>query len=290
MSWPIFVMDTAFYNSLGSYDLRSKCEIVKELGYDGIYLTLWSDPQWADAPKLATVSEEYGVEASGVYVPVDITGDPDGADITRVIDLVGTLDGVTDIEVALLAPPEDRSEAMYGRALQLIERMVEYPGRQSCKTVIYPHVGTWLGDFRLGLDLCKRIDHPDVRLAFSAFHWYAADIGGFEELRKDIADSVELLESVTLAGSRRDPNVPGGQGATVEPLDSGELDNFAVLGLLKELGYAGRIGIQGYGDGGDAYVKLERTLRAFRSMERRLDEHPHWARLRSDALPPPSKS
>jgi sugar phosphate isomerase/epimerase len=283
-------MDTAFYNSLGSYDLDSKCELLRELGYDGVYLTLWSEPQWDDVPKLGTVFDRHGIEVAGVYVPADITADPDGPELSRIVELAQVLDGVTNVELAFLAPPEDRSEEMHSRALGLIERMVDHPGRTACKIVIYPHVGTWLGDFRQGLELCQRVAHPDVRLTFSAFHWYAADLGGYEELRRDLTDAVSLLESVSLAGSRRDPNVPGGQGATVEPLDTGELDNFALLGVLKDVGYRGRIGIQGYGDGGDAYEKLERSLRAVRSMERRLEEHPHWARLRPDRLPPPSRS
>lgn len=32
-------------------------------------------------------------------------------------------------------------------------------------------------------------------------------------------------------------------------------------------------------EGGDAYCKLSRSLKAFRDMERRLEAHPHWANL-----------
>ena len=67
---------------------------------------------------------------------------------------------------------------------------------------------------------------------------------------------------------------------TLEPLDEGELDNFALLGLLRKLDYHGMVGLQGYSVGGDVYTKLKRSLAVFRDMERRLDAHPAWANLR----------
>ncbi len=65
--------------------------------------------------------------------------------------------------------------------------------------------------------------------------------------------------------------------ATIEPLDSGELDNFAIVALLRRLGYAGMLGYLGWDEGGDAYNKLERSLLALKSMRKRAEEHPHWA-------------
>jgi hypothetical protein len=87
---------------------------------------------------------------------------------------------------------------------------------------------------------------------------------------------------------RRDlpvPNICGsrptaGGAPTIEPLDEGELDNFALLGALQRVGYTGMIGVQGYSMGGDSYSKLQRSLAAFRAMTDRLAAHPGWAALR----------
>ena len=72
--------------------------------------------------------------------------------------------------------------------------------------------------------------------------------------------------------------VEGGEiaGCTIEPLDSGEMDNFSLFGLLHRCGYTGRIGFQGYNIGGDVYTYLQRSINAFRSMEKRLSLHPSW--------------
>jgi hypothetical protein len=114
-------------------------------------------------------------------------------------------------------------------------------------------------------------------LVFTGYHWYAVD---GTNLSSQVTAAAPYLVLANLCGSRRFNN-GSGLPATIEPLDEGELDNFAVLGALKDQGYDGPVDIQGYSAGGDAYTKLKRSLVAFRGMDRRLQEHPAWARLRS---------
>jgi hypothetical protein len=41
------------------------------------------------------------------------------------------------------------------------------------------------------------------------------------------------------------------------------------------MGYSGRIGVLGWDYGGDVYLKLQRSLDAMRSIQRRLADHPN---------------
>ena len=66
--------------------------------------------------------------------------------------------------------------------------------------------------------------------------------------------------------------------ATIELLDRGELDNFALVAALNRIGYDGRIGILGWDYGGDVYLKLQRCLTAMREIDRRLERHPNWGK------------
>jgi hypothetical protein len=129
--------------------------------------------------------------------------------------------------------------------------------------------------------LVQQLDDPAVRVVFSGFHWFAVD-GRDPKALLEMA--TPYLASANLCGSRRGPNALG-MPATIEPLDSGQLDNFNLLGLLKRNGYQGPVGLQGYSIGGDPYPRLKRSIDVFRDMERRLDEHPHWAQLRTDPSP-----
>jgi sugar phosphate isomerase/epimerase len=291
MSWTLFAMDTGFFNTLGSYQLEARCEILRELGFDGIYHTLWSEPAWQDVASLGAVAGRFGLDVAGVYVTADISQPPASPGNARAAALADVLDGVANVEVALLASAPRPGSELEDNAVAFVTGMLERPGRSQSKVVLYPHVGTWMADIRAGLRLFRRIGHPDLRLTFSAFHWYAAGLGTIEDLRADLSDVAGMLATATMAGSRLGPDeITSGQGATVEPLDDGELDNFAVLGAFRDAGYAGPIGVQGYSVGGDAYAKLARSLAAFRRMEQRLADHPGWARLRPDPLPQPSRS
>jgi hypothetical protein len=112
---------------------------------------------------------------------------------------------------------------------------------------------------------------------FCGYHWYARGGG---DLPAQLAEAAPYLHAANLCGSRRVESPWHGLPATIEPLDDGELDNFAVLGMLRQSGFTGNLGLQGYATGGDVYAKLRRSLAALRDIEHRLDEHPGWARLR----------
>ena len=58
-------------------------------------------------------------------------------------------------------------------------------------------------------------------------------------------------------------------------------DNFLVMAQLKQRGYKGSIGLQGYGCGGDVYGYLARSIKTFREIEKRLEEHPEWGKYDS---------
>ncbi len=124
--------------------------------------------------------------------------------------------------------------------------------------------------------LCRRLNHTQLGILFCGYHWYAVD---GTNLTGILEAAAPYLKQANLSGSRRNPH-GFGNIATIEPLDEGELDNFALLGQLKKIGFQGMIGFQGWSEGGDAYLKLSRSLRAFRDMERRLKAHPHWAELK----------
>ena len=289
MAHSVYAMDTSFYNPLGSYDFDARCEMLRELGYDATYLTLWNSPAawrdhaWADLARLATVQERHGLGVAAVYAWLDIAAPDDHRENAKLLPLLETLEGCTTIELTVTCgdPAIGRSDpAGDAAATRWLRRLLPVAERRGITLALYPHINHWLERIEDAARLCAAIDHPLLRAVFCGFHWYAVD-------GKDLGARLELaapyLHLANLCGSRRLGTGGGGGGlpATLEPLDEGELDNFAVLGALRAVGYAGPIGVQGYSVGGDAYAKLRRSLAALRDMQRRLDAHPDWARLRA---------
>jgi sugar phosphate isomerase/epimerase len=281
MSYRVFAMDTYFYTSLGAYEFDARCEMLRELGYDAGYLTAWNEAAWNDVPRVAGVKAKFGINISAVYATLDVAGGDDDAVNRRIVRLVETLEGCDRIELAVRTTDKNiqKSDATHdGQMLRWLERMLPVAERRGITIALYPHMNFWLERIEDAVRLCEKRKHPRLRTVFCGYHWYAVD---GQELGARLEQAAPWLASVNLCGSRRHPQPVGGMPATIEPLDEGDLDNFAFLGLLRKIGYRGEIGFQGYSVGGDAYVKLKRSLAAFRDMERRLEKHPNWAMMRA---------
>ena len=279
MRQPLYAMDTNFYHSLGAYDFDVRCEMLVELGYDATYLTLWSEPAWADAARLATVKARYGLDVASVYAILDVANGPEFPANRRIADLLQTIDGCATIELAMRSSDDRLATSDAGgdeAARRLLEPMLAIAAQRDLTLALYPHVNFWLERIEDAVRLCRAIDHPRLRMVFCGYHWYAVDGTRLSAL---LTEAAPFLVSANLCGSSRLTN-GGRMPATIEPLDEGELDNFAVLGALRATGFSGMVGIQGYSVGGDVYAKLRRSLAAFRDIERRLNEHPRWAALR----------
>jgi sugar phosphate isomerase/epimerase len=286
MAWPVYAMDTGFYNAQGSYDFDARCEIAKELGFDATYLTLWSETAWSDVPRLGTVAERHGLDVAGVYCPFDMTAPDAEGEARRIEELVRSVEGTRFVEIALLSgtiSPSDQSGDEV--ALGFLQRFAAAAEERDITLLLYPHALCWLERTGDAVRLCRTLDHPRVRAIFTAYHWYAVEGGpGLPEVVDEVAP---FLSAVNICGSSKLPGMV--MGATIERLDEGQLDAFDVLSQVRRVGYDGYIGLQGYSLQGDPYANFRRSLAALRDIERRLDAHPDWGSLRrSDPLPPPS--
>ena len=272
----VFAMDTCFSNSIvGVYPYEIRCEILAELGFDGIYVSL-SPADLRNAEKMADTKQKYGLQVTAAYGGFDIAAEKDDPKLGQMAELFQQLPDGCDPELSLSCG--DKSVGLSSpdgddRAMEKLEILLTISERKDAHICLYPHFGAWLERVEDGVRLCRKMNHPRLKVVFCGFHWYAADGKGLAER---IQEAMPYLHSVNMCGTRRGGNIAG---CTIEPLDCGEMDNFALLGLLDRSGYTGRIGFQGYSIGGDVYMHLQRSITAFRSMETRLEKHPNWVEL-----------
>lgn len=278
----LFALDTWFYNALGSYPFDAKCEILAETGFDGVNLTLWSEESWADVPRIAAVRDTFGIEVTGVYASIVDEHDDEG--IRRVHNLIETLEGSSTIDIAVLgssAASANSDPAGDAAVLPVIERLTQAAAERGIVVSLYHHINSWMETLGDAQRLRAAIDAPNLKLTFSSHHWYLTD---GRRPRPTIESVVPHLSAANFCGSRRVPS-DNGTAATIELLDEGEQDNFYLIGLLKQAGFTGPIGIQGFSMGGDIYSKLRRSALAFRDIEARIDAHPSWLDFRADPIP-----
>jgi sugar phosphate isomerase/epimerase len=264
---------------MGIYSFEARCEMLKEIGYDATHLSIWHGERWRDAEKLKNVKEKYGLDVAGVYVVLDLSLGENHPRNEGILKLLETIEGCSTVELAIqsvedhILPSDPAGDDI---AVKWLEKVLKICERRNIDLLLYTHLSFWVERHEDAVRLCRRLNHPNLGIVFCGYHWYAVDGTNLAGTLEAVAP---YLKQANISGSRRNPH-GFGNVATIEPLDEGELDNFALLGQLKKIGFNGMIGFQGWNEGGDAYSKLRRSLEAFRDMERRLEAHPHWADLK----------
>lgn len=271
-----YAMDFAFFSSGGIYSFADRCEITRAAGYDAIQTVVWNGADADASLDLASVRTRFDLELSGVYTVLDLSlGEHDPRN-RGLLDLIGALPPGATLDLAVKSagsavPMSDpRGDA---RVLAWLRPALRIARDRGVHITLYTHLQFWLATHADAIRLCEAMDSPELGLTFSSLQWYGGD---GQNLRSTLGRAMPWLRRVNLSGSRRSPLGFFGT-ATIEPLDSGELDNFAISALLARLGYRGYLGYNGWHEGGDPYVKLVRSLEAMRDIQRRIHAHPHWA-------------
>lgn len=272
----IYAMDTFFYTSLGSYDLTARCQMLSELGYDGTYLTVWSPQAEHDIHQLATIPANHKLAVHGVYFMLNIA---DPVAMEHTLALIAQVPVATTIELAVYVgqPNQHQQDAQFDDLLlSYLPQLCHIAEQHNHQLALYPHVQFWLETTADAVRICTKYPHPRLGIAFTAFHWYAS---GQRDLVPTMQTVAPWLKAVNMCGTRVLP--PGhALPASIELIDSGELDVFVVLCHLKNIGYNGPIGLQGYGIGGDVYRNLRTSIQTFRDLNNRAALRSHWANLR----------
>jgi len=268
-------MDFAFYNTIGLYDFEARCEMVKELGYDGISFSIWSGIQWKDCLKYKSVKEKYGLKVVSTYVVLNLDHPPEHPHNEGILTLLENIEGCNTIDLAIQSAGRVIPKSSVigdGPAFKWLSKALKICERRNLEIHLYPHVTFWMDNHEDAVRLCKNLNHPNLGIVMTIVHWYA---GNGSNLLRFLKETLPYTKKVHIAGSKRTPLGWGGIG-TCETLDTGELDNFAVIGTLKKLGYEGMFGAMMWEEGGDPYIKLKRSYDALTGMIERADKHPNW--------------
>ena len=99
-------------------------------------------------------------------------------------------------------------------------------------------------------------------------NWLKA--GDEAQMRPLLKTAMPHLLAVSINGADTQAEIQSGKGNWIQPLGSGSFDVYGLLRTLKELRYAGPVGLQCYGIPGDARVHLARSMEAWRALSERL--------------------
>ena len=147
--------------------------------------------------------------------------------------------------------------------MQKLRGLADQAAACGLKIAIYPHLGEWTARFADATKLADVVDRPNFGVSFNLCHCLAA--GDEKKIPQLLTAAKKRLFIVQINGA--DSGVSGGQWKRlIQTLDKGTFDVGAVLRKLKELGFDGPIGFQGYAIAGDARSILAPTMAAWRKL------------------------
>jgi sugar phosphate isomerase/epimerase len=232
--------------------------MLKELGYSGVG-HIWLDKV---EERIASL-DAAGLRLYQITMQVSLAPDKPPYDKARFRQVLETVNrrGVQFLLIMNGAKPSDFTQD--GRALELVREMAEWAKPGGSELLLYPHTGDWIERIEDAVRVAKQVDRPNVGVMFNLCHWLRVSPG--RDYRTCLVEAMPYLRSVSLNGADERDDKPG-WGRYIQPLGAGSFDQAAFLKTLRELGYAGSVGLQCYGIGGDAREHLARSLAAWKKL------------------------
>ncbi|MGO9479397.1 MAG: sugar phosphate isomerase/epimerase family protein, partial [Limisphaerales bacterium] len=234
---PFFAMDTAV-RSLDELD------VVKRLGYDGVGWKTESPGQLAaDAQQI----RQHGLKLFVIYGYVGATLTKTNLTWNSQLEAdIAVLKGTGTIIWLPIASQDFPKSSSSGDAVAVpaLQRLADFAASNGVRIALYPHTWNWVERVQDAVRLAKLVNRPNFGATFNLCHCLmVGDEGKIPEL---LAEASPHLFLVTINGADAGAATPGWD-RLIQPLDAGSYDVGIVLRKLKELNYAGPIGLQGYG-------------------------------------------
>jgi sugar phosphate isomerase/epimerase len=148
-------------------------------------------------------------------------------------------------------------------AVKALRELGDLAGRSGPRISIYHHLNDWTESLLFALKVVEKVDRPNVGVNFNLCHWLKVD--GDKDYRPVLRENADRIFAVTINGAQTDATA--WTGGLIQPLDRGDFDNRELLKVLREIGYAGPVGLMCYGIPDDTREHLGRSMRVWKSWQ-----------------------
>lgn len=255
-AWPFFAfcMDT---HDAKKRTLAQQATMLRDLRYAGCG-HLWLDDVETRTKTLSNV----GLRLFQVYVNVDLAK-PQPLDEKRITKILPLLKPHRTQLVLLMTGGEPSDSKLDEQAVGVVKHLADMARPHEVTIVLYPHVNFWLATCGDAVRVVKKVNRrAEVGVMFNLCHWMKGDPN--RNLRAVIKEAMPWLMAVSLSGSDMPEQVRRGKGNWIQPLDQGTYDLRDLLGILRDNGFSGPIGLQCWGIAGDARTHLKRSIAAWK--------------------------
>jgi sugar phosphate isomerase/epimerase len=252
---PFFAMDTATKDD-NHKTASQQVQMLKEFGYAGISVGYETPESLAEILKELDARD---LQLFAVYAGIDIDPGERPYD-PSLVDAMKVLEGRNTILWLFAESGTQKPSVSEGdpRAVEIVQQLADTAATHTVRIALYPHQGFWLETIEDAMRVAGKVDRRNVGVTFNLCHWLRTSGGGDAE--PVLQRAMPRLFAVTINGADT-----GGRDwkTLIQPLDRGTFDVRGFLGTLRDAGYTGPVGFQGYGIGGDARDNLRRTMTAW---------------------------
>ena len=241
-----YAMDTAFAVPFrNDLPLTDGLDLIKRLGYDGVG---WTEKSPEDLAREIKELESRQLRMFAIYCAAkwDDNGEMTwGAHVPKLMEQVN---GHCDIlwlhiggkgpDFATLTPDTP--------GIAKLRALAETAKANNMKIAIYPHLGEWTEKFADAIRAAESVNHPNFGVCFNLCHALAC--GEEDQVFSLLEKAKDRLFTVTLSGAHA--HATGDDRLwkqLIQPLGNGTYDMAALLKKLRDTGFDGPIGFQGYG-------------------------------------------
>ena len=262
-SSPFYAMDTAFapHCRKSALSLDEGLALVKDLGYDGV---AWHEKSPDEVQTDLAAIEKHGLRMFAIYSHAQVTPKGDvtfSAHAMSVMKLLRAHCNIFWIHISGKGPAFNTLHSQSPTVVQLRD-LAETARANSVKVAVYPHMGDWTARFGDATRLARLVGHPNFGVSFNLCHSLAA--GEEAQILALLEEAQPLLVTVTICGA--DSGVRANWARLIQPLGQGTFDVGTLLGKLREIGFVGPIGFQGWGIAGEPREILAPTIKAWQRL------------------------
>lgn len=239
-------------------NFTEQAAMLKELGYSGVG-HIWLDKVEERLQSL----DAAGLKLYQITMQVSLATNKPPYDVGRFKQVLTLVKG-RNVQFLLIvngAKPSDAS--LDDRAVAIVREMSAQARESGSQLLLYPHTKDWIERIEDAVRVAEKVGRPNVGVMFNLCHWLR--VCPDRDYTAHLRLAMPRLWAVSINGAD-EQDEGAGWGRYIQPLGAGTLDVAAFLKALRELGYAGPVGLQCYGIGGDAREHLARSLAAWKAL------------------------
>jgi len=249
--WPFY----AFENGLtGVASPEDQCKLLQELGFDGVEIHL--NP--AKLPKMLDQLDKHRLKLFGIYTTPWLE-DPLPSDWGDWIKLLKGRE--TRIEMAISSrtrkPSDAAGDSMAESLLKKVSDLCDDTGPIAS---VYPHADMWTERVDDGVRLAKRLQRKNVGTNFNLVHWQW--VPQSRPLKTALQEAIPHLFLVTINGLKG----PSTGRQQIRPLDDSDYDLREFLGVVRDVGYVGPVGLQCWSIAEPPAIHLKRSIESWKRL------------------------